>query len=228
MAEIGSGVSNVGMGMPSCGSGSKRGVGSGCGRALSAPSRCRSGRARPPRCRGRRSSVAERRGGGADEPGVDRQPLAGRGLLDAGLELLGQAEVDARVAASSASGGARRRGLPRRLGRLVGRRRRDDEAGLAAAQAQLDRAGRELAGDLVGGGRQRVEQRQPDRRLERRRSAARPARGRPRRLRRRRRRARAEVLDVRASGPWRHYGTIMVPCQHHDGVIVARSLDAVS
>ena len=48
----------------------------------------------------RRAAVAvvarERGGGGADEPGVDRQPLAAGGLLDAGLELLGQAEVDPR------------------------------------------------------------------------------------------------------------------------------------
>ena len=71
------------------------------------------------------------------------------------------------VAASSASGGAGGAGVRLRLGRLVGRRRRDDELGLAAAQAQLDRAGRELARDLVGGGRQRVEQHQPDRRVER-------------------------------------------------------------
>ena len=70
------------------------------------------------------------------------------------------------VAPSSASGGAGA-AAPTRLGRLVGRRRRDDEAGLAAAQAQLDRAGRELARDLVGGGRQRIEQHQPDRRVER-------------------------------------------------------------
>ena len=45
--------------------------------------------------------------------------------------------------------------------------RRDDELGLARAQAQLDRAGRQLARDLVRSRRQRVEQHQPDRRLER-------------------------------------------------------------
>ena len=72
------------------------------------------------------------------------------------------------VAPSSPSGGASGGAASAsRLGRLVGRRRRHDEVGLAGAQAQLDRAGRELARDLVRGGRQRIEQHQPDRRLER-------------------------------------------------------------
>ena len=38
-----------------------------------------------------------------------------------------------------------------------------DELGLAAAQAQLDGARSELAGDLVGGRRERLEQHQPER-----------------------------------------------------------------
>ena len=70
------------------------------------------------------------------------------------------------VAASSPSGGAS--GGRRVAGRrLVGRRRRDDELGLAGAQPQLDRARRELARDLVRGARERIEQHQPDRRLQR-------------------------------------------------------------
>ena len=136
--------------------------------AVSAPSRCSPGRSARRAGGGRRSSARERGGGGADEPGVDRQPLAAGGLLDAGLELLGQAEVDARRRGLV---GLRRRGrrvVGGRLDRLVAGRRRHDEVGLAGAQAQLDRAGRELARDLVRGGRQRVEQHQPDRRLERR------------------------------------------------------------
>jgi hypothetical protein len=40
--------------------------------------------------------AGERGGDGADDPRVDRQPLAGRGLLDARLERLGQTQVDAR------------------------------------------------------------------------------------------------------------------------------------
>ena len=68
-----------------------------------------------------------------------------------------------RAVASPSGGGA---SGSRRI-RFVDRRRCDDEVGLACAQAQLDRAGRELARDLVRGGRQGVEQHQPDRRLER-------------------------------------------------------------
>ena len=117
------------------------------------------------------------------------------------------------VAPSSASGGAGggRRRQPAR--RLVGRRRRHDEVGLAAAQAQLDRAGRELARDLVGGGRQRVEQHQPDRRLERsgqalgeRAGVLAAGVGGDGELA-------TEVLDVGASGPWRQYDTTMASCQ---------------
>ena len=43
----------------------------------------------------------------------------------------------------------------------------DDELRIGAAQAHLDGAGRELAGDLGGGGGERFEQHQPDRGLER-------------------------------------------------------------
>ena len=73
------------------------------------------------------------------------------------------------VAPSSPSGGAGGRGAsaaPARRGSSAGAGVTTN-SGSPAAQAQLDRAGRELARDLVGGGRQRIEQHQPDRRLER-------------------------------------------------------------
>ena len=63
------------------------------GRHLAHPSGV--GLADPP-LGGPRTLVLRQRGGdGAHEPGVDGQPLAGGGLLDALLEALGQAEVDA-------------------------------------------------------------------------------------------------------------------------------------
>ena len=71
------------------------------------------------------------------------------------------------VAASSPSGSADGRVVGRRLDRLVGRRRRHDEVGLTGTQPKLDRAGSELARDLVRGGRERVEQGQSNGRLER-------------------------------------------------------------
>ena len=67
------------------------------------------------------------------------------------------------VAASSVSGGAG----GATLGRVVGRCGCDDEVRLAAAQAQLDGARSELARDVVGGGRQRIEQHQPRGRIQR-------------------------------------------------------------
>ncbi len=69
-----------------------------------------------------------------------------------------------RAIGPSSASGRRRRGL---LARGGGRRRDRHELRLAAAQPQLDRAGRQLARDLVGGGRERLEQREPDRRLQR-------------------------------------------------------------
>ena len=78
---------------------------------------------RPPRGRAGRVAARERRGDGADEPAVDGQPLAARGLLDAGLELLGQAQVDARDRALLALGRCERRRLGG-LGRPVPARSR--------------------------------------------------------------------------------------------------------
>src|SRR5215218_1667933 len=158
VAETGPGVSKVGMAVFSwrlvgCkGSADPAGVGPAAGAATGA--------------RARGSGVAGERGGhGADDPRVDRQPLPGGGLLDAGLEVLGQAEVDA---GGGAVVGLRRRGrVVDGLDAVVGRRGGHHEVGLAGAQAQLDRAGRELARDLVGGGGQGVEQHQPGGGLER-------------------------------------------------------------
>ena len=65
-------------------------------------------------------AIGPLQGGGRrpDQPGVDRAPLPGRGLLDRGLELLGQAYVDPRGRAvlgdRAARSPARRRPSPRR------------------------------------------------------------------------------------------------------------------
>ena len=106
----------------------------------------------------------------------------------------------------------------------IGRRRRDHELGLAAPKPELDRAGCELDRDLLGGRRQRVLQRQPDRRIQR--------RGEPRR------RARApphprpaavivelavDVLDVRVQFHGSTYGTMMVPCQPLGGAFMRQA-----
>ena len=97
--------------------------------------------------------------------------------------------------------------------------RRDDELGLARAQAQLDRAGRQLARDLVRGGRERVEQHQAGRRLQRSRQALGE---RPGVLA-----ARVggdgelavEVLDVRRQV----HGASMTPLWHHFNIAMART-----
>src|SRR5919107_5716382 len=72
--------------------------------------------------RARADGVAGDGGGqGTHDPRVDRQPLAGGGLLDAGLEVLGEPEVDA---SGRSLVGLRRRerlGLVRRLRAGVGR-----------------------------------------------------------------------------------------------------------
>ena len=51
---------------------------------------------------------------------------------------------------------------------FFGRRWSHDETGVPAAQPHLDRARREVAGDLVRGRRQGLQQHQPGRRVERR------------------------------------------------------------
>ncbi len=50
---------------------------------------------------------------------------------------------------------------------MVNRRWRHDELGVAAAQAHVDRAGREIERDLGGGSRDRVQQDEARRRFER-------------------------------------------------------------
>ena len=132
---------------------------------ISAPTRCRPGR------RGRRAAArgASSRDTAAAAARTSQALTDSRSRLAAcstsALSCSGRRRLMRAVAASSASGAAAGGSASRR--RLVGRGGGDDEAGLARAQAQLDRAGRELARDLVGGGRQRVQQHQPDRRLER-------------------------------------------------------------
>ena len=112
--------------------------------------------------------AGERRGDRADEPRVDREPLAARGLLDARLERLGQPQVDARRRGVVRLRRGRRPCLALRLERFVRRCGSDDELGFAGTQAQLDRSGRELARDVVRRRRERLEQHQPDGGLERR------------------------------------------------------------
>src|SRR5262245_58643832 len=111
----------------------------------------------------------ERGGDGADEPGVDRKPVPGGRLLDTRPEVFGDAQRDPR-GAPLLRGGVRRvwrygwhtryrwhrrygwRGSPgidvlgRLLVRLADRRWRHHEVGVAAAQAYIDRAWRQLAG----------------------------------------------------------------------------------
>ena len=125
-----------------------------------------------------------------------------------------------RAAAPSSSSRRRRRtsaGLL--LEQLVGGRRRDDEVGLARAQAQLDRAGRQLARDLIRGSRERIEQHQPDRRLER----SRQALGERSRVLAARVRGHGElameVLDVRRQV----HGVSMTPLWHHFNSALAQT-----
>ena len=112
------------MGKVSCGVRCEVGRGR-CGRRVSAPSP--EGIARRPAAAARPAVVdRDRRGRRADEPRVDRQPLAGGGLLHGGLELLGQAQVDARRGALLAVG---RREQRRRRRRAPGRRASSTGAG---------------------------------------------------------------------------------------------------
>ena len=79
---MGSGVSNVGMAVSLSG--------------LAGPARVALAALWAAAGGGDRRRPVQRRGGGPDEPAVDREPLAGGGLLDAGLQLVRQAEVDPR------------------------------------------------------------------------------------------------------------------------------------
>src|SRR6516165_4123450 len=109
--------------------------------------------------------------GRAGEPAVDRQPGPVGGLLDPALEALAEPEVDAGGRALVGVGGYWRQGACRWsgwLGEGIRQCGRHDEARIAPAQADVDRAGREVARDLVGRCGQRLEQREPGRRLQRR------------------------------------------------------------
>src|SRR5215468_12792082 len=107
----------------------------------------------------------------ADEPGVDREPGLGGGLLDPALEVFGEPEADPRRRPLLALRRGRwrrvRRGRSGLIKRLLGRRWRHHEAGLAPAEAEVDRARREVTRDLGRRRRQRIQQDEPYRRLER-------------------------------------------------------------
>ena len=122
---------------------------------------------RPPRWRGRRSSCASAAAATRTSQALTDSRSRPAACSMPALSCSGRRRLMRAVAASSPSGGAGAALVGRGLDRLVARGRRHDEVGLAGAQAQLDRAGRELARDLVRGGRQRIEQHQPDGRLER-------------------------------------------------------------
>ena len=84
---------------------------------------------------------------GPDEPAVHREAGLLGGLLDPALQRLAQPEVDPGRRGVVAVGRGRRqpgRGIRAGLGGGLGHRRGDHEAGLAAAQPQVHRAGREL------------------------------------------------------------------------------------
>src|SRR5215467_6045925 len=114
-----------------------------------------------------RAAVArlQRGRGRAHEPGVDREPRLGGGLLDPALEVLGEAEADPRRGPLLALRRDRRRDLRRGrawlLERVLGRWWRHHEAGLAPAEAEVHRARREITRDLGCRRRQRVQQDEP-------------------------------------------------------------------
>ena len=78
-----------------------------------------------PRRSGRGAGSTRVQGGGGrpDQPGIDRKPLAGGGVIDPGLEVIGHAQVDPRHPALVADEG-RPRPRPRPTGRSASRRPR--------------------------------------------------------------------------------------------------------
>ena len=87
-------------------------------------------------------------GGGADEPGIDRETVPTRGVLDARLEMVGHAQIDPghRAVVALWISGLRRPGARRGVAfaalriasAAVGRGRRDHELGVTSTQAELD------------------------------------------------------------------------------------------
>lgn len=124
-----------------------------------------------PGARGGGAARVDRGRHDAYEPCVDRQTLAARHFLGAGLEVGGQAQIDAGGATLVRIGGDRGKGGHRyveRLGPLLVLRQYHHEVGVEAAQPYVNRAGGEFAGDLVHGGGQHIEQGQTGGRLQRR------------------------------------------------------------
>ena len=118
---------------------------------------------RPPRGRAGRSPLASAAATArTSQPLTDSRSRPAASSTPA-LSCSGRRRLMRAIAPSSPSGGASGGGL----GGLGGRSLRGHELRLARAQAQVDRGGRELAGDLVRRRRQRLEQRQPDGGLQR-------------------------------------------------------------
>jgi hypothetical protein len=101
-----------------------------------------------------------------DKPRVDRQPIAARGRIDSRPQVLRQPQCHPpRAAVVLGRGCDVGGGIGPWLAFYAGRHR---ELGIATAQLHVDRAGREIAGDLLGRVGQRLEQRQADRGFQRR------------------------------------------------------------
>src|SRR3984885_14149993 len=183
VARIGSGVSNAGMVLPP--GVQVSGPATGAGDISGRPRRAAAGLPDPAgevlAAGGGSSAVSsaaeggvtvERGRGGPDEPAVDRQPAAVSGLLDPVLQMLGEAGGDPRHRAVFSLGwwgrcsAGWRRHLPS-LGERLGGGRCHDELRLPALQPHIHRTWREVAGDLVGCCRQRLEQGESHGRLQR-------------------------------------------------------------
>lgn len=109
-----------------------------------------------------------------DEPRIDRKPFPGGRLLDPQLDVVGQAKCGSRRTTLIAVIWDRLAGRDGCSGPALGnvleswddRWWRDNELGVASAEAHIDRARCELAGDLARGDRQCLQQNEPGSRLE--------------------------------------------------------------
>ena len=89
----------------------------------------------------------------------------------------------------------------------------DDELDLASAQPHVDRAGREITGDLAGGGREGVEQHEPGRGIQAGGEALGDGASVLRAVRRGVHQLALQVADVLSKFHVHHYDTTVVSCQ---------------